>query len=113
MTRKAATASRMPLNSIVVGKRHRRELGDVAPLASSIGDVGLLHPIVVRPDGKLIAGERRLAAAKQLGWSEIPVTVVNLEDVVRGEFHENTSRKDFLPSELVAIGAALEKVERA
>jgi ParB-like nuclease domain len=28
----------------------------------------LLHPVVVKPDGKLVAGERRLRAAKLLGW---------------------------------------------
>ena len=62
-----------------------------SPRAST--EIGLLHPIVIRPDGKLIAGERRLRAAKLLGWTEIPVTVVDLDDVVRGEFAENASAK--------------------
>ena len=54
--------SKLPVNKIRIGKRHRRDLGDIDGLARSIGDLGLLHPVVVRPDGKLIAGERRLAA---------------------------------------------------
>ncbi len=60
----------------------------------------------------LIAGERRLRAAEQLGWTDIPVTVVDLDAVVRGEFAENAVRKDFTLSEAVAIKRALEPIER-
>jgi N6-adenosine-specific RNA methylase IME4 len=98
---------------IIVGVRHRRDLGDIASLAASIRDVGLLHPIVVRPDGVLIAGERRLEAYKSLGHGEIPVTEVDLNEVARGELAENTDRKDFLPSEIDAIRRALEPKEKA
>jgi len=89
-------------------------MGDIAGLAADMAEPhGLLHPIVVRPDGMLIAGERRLLAAKLLGWSEIPVTVINLDAVVKGEFAENQFRKDFTLSEAVAIKRALEPIERA
>lgn len=98
---------------IRIGQRHRRDLGDVNELAASIAAVGLLHPVVIEPDGKLIAGQRRLEAYKQLGWTEIPVTVVALDNIVRGEFAENTARKDFTLSEAVAIKRALEPVEKA
>jgi hypothetical protein len=94
-------------------KRHRRELGDVSELARRIAELGLLHPIVIRPDGRLIAGERRLAACKALGWKSVPVTVVDLIEIVRGEFAENAFRKDFLPSEIDAIRRALEPIEKA
>jgi ParB family chromosome partitioning protein len=106
------TATR-PVSSILVGQRHRRDLGDIDALAASIADVGPLHPIVITPEGKLIAGERRLAACKALGWTEIPVNVVDLDSVVRGEFAENTCRKDFTLSEAVAIKRALEPLEKA
>jgi ParB/RepB/Spo0J family partition protein len=102
-----------PIDRVVTGIRHRRDMGDLAGLASSMSALGLLHPVVVRPDGRLIAGERRLRAAQALGWSEIPVTVVNLDDIVRGEFAENAHRKDFLPTEIDAIRRALEPIERA
>jgi hypothetical protein len=54
----------------------------------------------------------RLAAAKLLGWSETPVTVVDLDSVARREFAENVHRKNFAPSELVVIGAEVERIER-
>jgi len=98
---------------ITVGVRHRRDLGDIASLAASIAHVGLLHPIVIRPDGVLVAGERRLAAYKLLGRKEIPVTEVNLAEITRGELAENAIRKDFLPSEIDAVRRALEPEEKA
>jgi N6-adenosine-specific RNA methylase IME4 len=98
------------ISDIRVGKRHRVDLGDVAGLGASILEVGLLHPVVVRPDGLLIAGERRLEACKAIGMARIPVTVVDLADVVLGELAENSARKDFLPSEMVAIKRAIEPI---
>jgi ParB-like chromosome segregation protein Spo0J len=47
-------------------------------LASSIAEIRLLHPIVVHPDGKLIAGRRRLEAFKTLGRDDIPATVLDI-----------------------------------
>jgi hypothetical protein len=101
------------INNINVRNRFRKSLGDIESLASSIDEIGLLHPIVIRPDGRLIAGERRLAACKKLGWKSVPVTVVNLKEVIRGEFAENAERKDFLPSEIDAIRRALLPTQKA
>jgi N6-adenosine-specific RNA methylase IME4 len=103
----------LPVGEIRVGARNRRDLGDVASLAQSIDEIGLLHPIVITPDNTLIAGARRLEALKLLGWKMAPVTVVDLDQIVRGEFAENTERKPFTPSEMVAIAAAIEPLERA
>ena len=61
----------------------------------------------------LIAGERRLAACAFLLWREVPVTVVDLDKVVKGEFAENSERKDLTLSEAVAIKRAIEPIERA
>lgn len=97
-----------PINVIRVGQRHRKDLGDIKGLAQSIADIGLLHPIVITPDNELIAGQRRLEACRLLGWQEAPVTVVDLDDTERGEYEENKQRKDFTPSEEVAIWQALE-----
>jgi ParB family transcriptional regulator, chromosome partitioning protein len=62
--------------AIKVGKRYRRDLGDIDALAASIEDIGLLHPIIVDEQGFLLAGARRLAACKRLGWKKIPVNIV-------------------------------------
>jgi N6-adenosine-specific RNA methylase IME4 len=96
------------LDEIRVGERTRRELGDIKALAASIAEHGLLHPIVISPDGQLIAGERRLEAFRLLGRSEIPTRVIDLNQLVFGELAENVDRKDFTPEERVTIGAKVE-----
>ena len=102
----------MHIDQIQVGFRYRKDLGDLRGLADSIAEVGLLHPVVVTPEGRLIAGLRRLEACRTLGWTEIPVTVVDLYQAARGEAHENFVRKDLLPSEIVALKRAIEPMER-
>ena len=104
--------TKLSIRKIKVRNRYRNSLGDIKSLAANIKELGLLHPIVVRPDGRLIAGERRLAACKRLGWKSVPVTYVDLKEVVRGEFAENAFRKDFLLSEIEAIRRAIEPYER-
>jgi len=103
----------VPIASIRVENRFRRQMGDLKPLQDSIQEVGLLHPVVLNADYKLIAGARRLEACKRLGWKEIPARIVNLHDMaLRAEFDENVVRLDFLPSEAVALKRALEPIER-
>lgn len=106
-----------PIEDIVVGKRVRLEFGDVASLARSIDANGLLHPVVVRthpgyihPTFELIAGERRLRAWQLSKFRDdpIPIRIIDLASVMRGEWAENQERKDFTPSETVAIKRALE-----
>jgi len=100
------------IDDIQVGRRFRHDFGDIDGLAKSIADVGLLHPIVIRPDGRLIAGCRRLKACRTLGWTKVPVHVVDLEGIACGEYAENTIRKDFTAGEAAAIHEALLPVER-
>jgi N6-adenosine-specific RNA methylase IME4 len=102
----------MHVGDIRIGDRHRKELHDIEALAQSIADVGLLHPVVVTPDGTLVAGQRRLAAVMMLGWADVPVTVVDIDEIIMGEYAENTYREDFTPTEAVAIGRAIEERER-
>ncbi|SRR6266851_5612839 len=42
---------RRRIGEIRVGRRHRRDLGDIDGLAASIADIGLLQPVVIMPDG--------------------------------------------------------------
>jgi SAM-dependent methyltransferase len=99
-----------PLKRIQVGRRFRKALGDLQALAESIEEVGLLHPVVVTPQGRLVAGRRRLEAVKLLGWGTVPVRVVDLENIAEGELAENVQRKDFLPSELWAIAKKVKEI---
>jgi N6-adenosine-specific RNA methylase IME4/ParB-like chromosome segregation protein Spo0J len=107
------------ISKIKIGKRHRKDMGDIAALASDLADINLLEPIVVRPIGpdcyELVCGERRLRAAKLNGQTNIQATVRHFTDaeMVRAEFSENTHRKDFTLSEAVAIKRALEPLEKA
>jgi ParB-like chromosome segregation protein Spo0J len=61
------------------GERFCKDLGDLRQLQESIADVGLLHPVVVTPQGKLIDGHRRVEAYRLLDWTAIPVHVVDLD----------------------------------
>lgn len=95
-------ARTVPIDDVKVGERDRSDLGNVTELAESIRAVGLLHPVVVTADLHLVAGGRRLAAIRELGWTEAPVTVVDLataSDVLRAELEENTCRKSLSPME--------------
>jgi N6-adenosine-specific RNA methylase IME4 len=105
-----AAAPSRHLSQIKVGIRHRKDFGDLASLARAIDKEGLLQPIAITPDNTLIAGERRLRAWQITRFKdqEIPVHVVDLDEIVRGEWSENANRKDFTPSEMVAIKRALE-----
>jgi ParB family chromosome partitioning protein len=64
----------------------RREFrpDELAELQASLESNGLLQPVTVRPDGagsyELVAGERRLRAATNLGWTEIAAVVRELDD---------------------------------
>lgn len=91
-----------PVASIVVGERRRKDMGDLDELARSLEQCGLIQPIVIDDDGRLVAGGRRLAAAKLLGWQEIDCRLFGtLSDIERREIEleENIRRKDLLPGE--------------
>jgi hypothetical protein len=96
------------ISDITIGERHRKKMGDIEGLARSIEAVGLLHPVVIDKDCMLIAGERRIRALLFLGRVKIPVTVVDLAEIVRGEFAENTDREEFTITEAVSIKRAVE-----
>lgn len=57
----------LAITDIKVDERVRKEMGDIDELANSIRSVGLIQPIVVTRDNKLVAGERRLRALKSIG----------------------------------------------
>jgi ParB family chromosome partitioning protein len=79
-------------------KEKQRELVD------SIREKGVVQPVIVRStDGRfeLIAGERRLRAVKELGWTKIPVLIKNVSDEQAFELAivENIQRENLNPIE--------------
>ena len=74
-------------------------------LTNSIKEQGVIQPIVVRPDKvntnkyEIIAGERRWLAAQNAGLHEVPVVILNVDDVKSLEFAivENVQRQDLNP----------------
>lgn len=96
----------VPVGAVVTGLNNRTRFPAQAleELAADISDRGLLQPIVVRlnpagPGYQLIAGERRLRAVTLLGWTEIPATLLNVNDrdARSAMMAENTHRADIDP----------------
>lgn len=53
----------------------------VADLIASISQLGLLQPVIVSAQHKLIAGRHRLEAVRRMGWDTVPVVVVELSEL--------------------------------
>ncbi len=86
-------------------------------LASSIKNNGVIQPIAVRPDKsnqakyQIVAGERRWLAAQKAGLHEIPITIMDLDDIETLEVAivENIQRDDLNPVEEAAAYERLQK----
>lgn len=104
----------IPINSVTITNRIRKDLGDISALAANISELGLLSPILVNKQYQLLAGERRLTACRELGWTDIPAIIMDTADAERElavEFAENRYRKDFNMEEVVDTGIRLERIE--
>lgn len=89
---------RVPIASIDASGRIRADYSHLDELTDSIAREGLIQPIVITIDNKLVAGGSRLRACLALGWTEIDVCYVEAlsEDRLRIlEVEENIRRKDF------------------
>jgi ParB family chromosome partitioning protein len=106
----------IPIADIKVHHRVRKDMGDLSALKNSMNRYGLMNPITVTTEThELIAGGRRLAAAKELGWSTIAEEEIEPSDAVARlemELEENNQRIPFTPDELLAGYAKLEKLLR-
>ena len=106
----------LPLESISPNPkqpRRRFEEESLSALAGSLGDRGVLQPVLVRPkpDGsyELIAGERRWRAARIAGLERIPALVRPRDDAeaLEAALIENMAREDLNPVEEARACAAL------
>ncbi|MBQ3687427.1 MAG: ParB N-terminal domain-containing protein [Treponema sp.] len=93
------------ISDIKVKKRVRQDLGDLESLKDSLKTYGLLNPITLNADMELVAGQRRLEAAKGIGWETINAVVldrgVSKVQQLELELEENNQRKDFSDEELM------------
>lgn len=104
------------IDGIEVGERARVDLGDLTELKNSISSLGLLQPVVITADNRLIAGHRRLESCRALGMTDVPVIVAehitDAVDLLKAERDENTCRKPMTASELIALGRQIEALEK-
>lgn len=106
---------KVKIKDIKIGERVRTDYGDISALATSIQRYGLLHPIVIDENKKLIAGERRLKAHIKLGKKEIEVKYFkDLSDVDKKEIEleENIQRKELDWQELVLAKLSLHELRQ-
>ncbi len=101
----------LPLNAIRANPRQPRGQFDptaLEELAHSLREVGMLQPIVVRPQGEgryeIVAGERRFRAARLAGLEEVPAVVRTTHDgdLLTEALVENIHRADLNPLEEAA-----------
>lgn len=101
------------IEDIKIKKRVRQNLGDMDALKESLRMYGLLNPITLNANNELIAGERRLQAAKALGWTNINAVVlsnITPAEQLELELEENNQRKEFTKEELLEGYRRLEKL---
>lgn len=95
----------LKIDDIIVKKRIRKDSNDLQPLMDSMNRFGQLSSIAVNSKMELIAGHRRIEAAKRLGWEHINGTVFDVNsksDLLEMEIEENIHRKDFTADEVTA-----------
>ena len=102
------------IDDIKVKRRARQQEEDIEPLMDSMRRYGLLNPVIVNSRNVLIAGARRLEAAKRLGWHTISATVLDSTDKVTEleiEIEENTQRANLTEQELLSAYTRLERIK--
>jgi ParB family chromosome partitioning protein len=103
----ASSQAQVPVETIEQNPYQPRKAFDsdeLASLCASIRTHGILQPLVVRQVGEryqLVAGERRLRAARDAGLNSVPVTVVDFNDqqILEAALVENIQRSDLNPIE--------------
>lgn len=87
----------MPLKDVKVVDRARIKMGDIDGLMASIEEKGLIQPITVDQNGRLLAGGRRYLAHERLKRLTIPCIIRQVDGIIDAleiELVENVQRKD-------------------
>jgi ParB-like nuclease domain/DNA methylase len=88
------------MDRLVPYARNARTHSDaqIAQIAASIAEFGFNHPVLVDPEGGIIAGHGRVLALRQLSYSEVPV-------IVLGHLNPNQKRAFMLADNKLALNA--------
>jgi ParB family chromosome partitioning protein len=115
-----ASVTQMPIGSILVNPNGDAQATDLDGLVASIRARGILHPLVIAPDGRLLAGRRRLEAARRAGLTTVPVRLCEIETeraAIEIGLIENVERADLDPltraksyRALIEQGATVEEI---
>ena len=103
------------IKDIIIKKRARKDEGDLTSLMESLDKIGQLNPIILNSKMELIAGYRRLSAAKKLGWTKISATILEIHDkadMLAIEIDENVHRLAFDDADLADAYKKLQKLRR-
>jgi ParB family transcriptional regulator, chromosome partitioning protein len=122
-----ADQSKVAIGQIVLPSKQPRRYFDpdrMAQLVQSVQEHGILEPLLVRPIGEdkyeLLAGERRLRAAQEIGLEEVPIVAREFTDrqALQVALIENLQREDLNPveeteavMELLALALEVEQSE--
>lgn len=101
---------------IVVVERYRNDMGNVEELAQSMTEKGMLQPITLDQDYRLLAGGRRLAAAQLNKWETIPAIIQEVQgdiDRLEIELFENIHRKDMAWHERASLEKKISDLKTA
>jgi len=120
VTTRGIEAIEAPIEDVDISPMNvRRDVGDISELADSIRQRGILEPLIARRDtsGKyeIVIGSRRLAAARQLGLSWVPIIVRDVSDadaIIQGLI-ENLQRGDLSLEDRVEAYKRLQEVDTA
>ncbi len=115
-----ASVTQMPIGSILISPNGDGKATDLDGLVASICKRGLLQPLIVAPDGRLLAGRRRLEAARRAGLATVPVVVCEITSeraAIEISLVENVERSDLDPltraksyHALIEQGATVEEI---
>jgi ParB/RepB/Spo0J family partition protein len=114
--------AQMPIEAILVNHNGYGEMSDLEGLTASIKERGVLEPLIITPDRRLLAGHRRLEAARRAGLTMVPVRVFEIADertAIEIGLVENVERADLDPLTrakayrgLMELGASVEEIAR-
>lgn len=91
------------INKIKIKKRIRKQLVDIKQLMNSFKKFGQFTPIIINENLELIAGNRRLEAARSLGWQKIQAVIIDRKtelEKLELELEENIQRRDLSIDEI-------------